>query len=139
MVLSICIPTFNRNRQLDNCLNSILIASRNVKNFEFEVCISDNVSPDDVMPIIDKYKKELNIKINKNKNLGFAVNALKSINLASGKFVWFLGDDDLILPKTLEYLKIFDENSSVEYFFINSYHLDIASLDEFSHPLILIT
>lgn len=136
MELSICIPTFNRNRQLDNCLNSILIASRNVKNFEFEVCISDNASPDDVMPIIDKYKKELNIKINKNKkNLGFAVNALKSINLASGKFAWFLGDDDLILPKTLEYLKkIFDENSSVEYFFINSYHLDIASLDEFSHP-----
>ena len=67
MELSICIPTFNRNRQLDNCLNSILIASRNVKNFEFEVCISDNASPDDVMPIIDKYKKELNIKINKNK------------------------------------------------------------------------
>ena len=63
------------------------------------------------------------------------INALKSINLASGKFAWFLGDDDLLLPKTLQYLKkIFEENSSVEYFFINSYHLDVASLDDFSHP-----
>ena len=44
MILSICIPTYNRLENLDNCLNSILISSKNVKNFDFEVCISDNFS-----------------------------------------------------------------------------------------------
>lgn len=136
MQLSICIPTYNRVRQLDNCLNSILIASKKVDDFDFEICVSDNASKDDVNLIIEKYKKDLNIKFNKNKeNLGFAVNALKSINLASGKFAWFIGDDDLILPQTLHYLKnIFNNNLSVEYFFINSYHLNINHLKEFSHP-----
>ena len=136
MQLSICIPTYNRVRQLDNCLNSILIASKKVVDFDFEICVSDNASKEDVNLIIEKYKKDLNIKTNKNKeNLGFAVNALKSINLASGKFAWFIGDDDLILPQTLHYLKnIFNNNLSVEYFFINSYHLNIKHLKEFSHP-----
>ena len=44
MQLSICIPTFNRLDCLENCLNSIFISSKNVQDFEFEVCISDNNS-----------------------------------------------------------------------------------------------
>ena len=46
-ILSICIPSFNRLDCLENCLESILISSQNVKNFEFEVCISDNFSDKD--------------------------------------------------------------------------------------------
>ena len=41
--LSICIPTFNRIHLLDNCLNSIKIASSK-SNLNIEVCISDNHS-----------------------------------------------------------------------------------------------
>ena len=56
--LSICIPTYNRIECLDNCLNSILIAKKK-HNFNFEVCISDNCSKDDVKKIIDKSKEEI--------------------------------------------------------------------------------
>ena len=66
MILSICIPSFNRLDCLDNCLNSILISSKNVENFNFEVCISDNCSEQDPIDIINKYNKELNITFNKN-------------------------------------------------------------------------
>ena len=31
MLLSICIPTFNRSEKLDNCLNSILISIQNAR------------------------------------------------------------------------------------------------------------
>ena len=55
MILSICIPTYNRINQLDNCLNSILISKKNVDNFNFEVCISDNNSQEDTESIIKKY------------------------------------------------------------------------------------
>jgi len=34
MILSICIPNYNRPKSLNNCLNSIHIASKNTK-FEF--------------------------------------------------------------------------------------------------------
>ena len=48
MLLSICIPTLDRQEHLDNCLNSILISSKNTSNLKFEVCISDNGSDYDV-------------------------------------------------------------------------------------------
>ena len=119
MMFSICIPTFNREQHLNNCLNSILLASKNVKDFEFEVCVSDNNSNYNIEDIIQKYKSSINIKFNKNKkNLGFSLNAIKSVNMASGKFAWLIGNDDLILPHTLLKIKnLIFKNPEVEYFF----------------------
>ena len=136
MILSICIPTYNRVNQLDNCLNSILISKRNVDNFNFEICVSDNNSEGDTESIIKKYNKELKIKYNRNeKNLGFAVNGIKSISMAEGEFSWMIGNDDLILPKTLSKLKnLLQDNLDKDYFFINSYHLKSSYLDKFPAP-----
>jgi len=136
MILSICIPTFNRINQLDNCLNSILISKKNVDNFSFEVCISDNNSEEDTESIIKKYTKELVIKYNKNKkNYGFAINGIKTISMADGEFSWMIGNDDLLLPKTLAKLKsLLNSNSDKDYFFINSYHLESSYLDKFPSP-----
>ena len=63
--LSICIPNYNRIECLDDCLNSILISSKNVNNFNFEICISDNFSDINPISVIQKYKNELNIKFEK--------------------------------------------------------------------------
>ena len=86
MILSICIPSYNRLNCLDNCLNSILIASKNVDNFDFEVCVSDNNSAKDPIEIINKYKKNFKITYNRNKeNLGFALNAIKTVRYLNWK------------------------------------------------------
>lgn len=136
MLISICIPTYNRPRSLENCLNSISISKKNIPNFNFEVCISDNSNDDLSEQVVNKYKKILHIKYNKNeKNLGFGINALKSINLASGEFSWMMGDDDLILPNTLSDLEdILNKNKDKDYFFINSFFLKTDFLEKFSHP-----
>jgi glycosyltransferase involved in cell wall biosynthesis len=137
MQLSICIPTFNRIDHLDNCINSILISANYVKDFDFEVCISDNFSSDDVEIVINKYKNLLNIKFQKNpKNLGFALNAIKTISMAQGDYAWLIGNDDLLLPETLKKIKeLFISNQDVEYFFINSYFLNSKVLENFEKPL----
>ena len=140
MILSICIPTYNRVKQLDNCLNSILISKRNVENFNFEICVSDNNSAEDTESTIKKYSKELKIKYNKNKeNLGFAINGIKSVKMAEGEFSWMIGNDDLILPETLTKLKdLLQNNFDKDYFFINSYHLELAYLvadHRYSRPI----
>jgi len=136
MILSICIPTYNRVEQLDNCLNSILIAKNKVDNFRFEICISDNNSSKDSYKIVEKYNKELDIKFRKNeKNLGFAINAIKVVSMAKGEYSWLIGNDDLLIPETLVYLKyLLKENSSADYFFINSYHLESNYLKKFTNP-----
>jgi|TARA_B110000037_G_C17049183_1_gene476992 glycosyltransferase involved in cell wall biosynthesis len=124
--LSICIPTYNRIECLNNCLNSILIAKKNNYNFNFEVCISDNCSKENVKKIIDKYSSSLNISFSQNSNnLGLGVNILKAVSLAKGEYVWILGNDDLLLPNTFFYLeRLFTDNTIVDFFYINSFHLD---------------
>ncbi len=127
--LSICIPTYNRIECLDNCLNSILIAKKK-HNFNFEVCISDNCSKDDVKKIIDKYDNFFDIIFHRNlTNLGLGVNILKAVSLAKGEFVWLLGNDDLLLPETFLHLeKILKNNFSVDFFYINSYHINSSTI-----------
>jgi len=136
MILSICIPTYNRVNQLDNCLNSILISKKKVDNFNFEICISDNCSEEDTESIIKKYNKELTIKYNRNeKNFGFAINGIKTVSMAKGEYSWMIGNDDLILPKTLLKLKnLLQNNLDNDYFFINSYHLESSYLKNFPTP-----
>jgi len=136
MLLSICIPTYNRIDSLNDCLNSIFIADKNQNNLEYEVCISDNGSEEDTDKIIEMYKSKLKIKYNKNeKNLGFALNAIKTVSMSQGDYIWMIGNDDLLMPDALNKLqKIFKENNDVEYFFINSFHLSLEFIKKHKRP-----
>jgi len=133
MKLSICIPTFRD--KIQNCLNSIYLASLNSK-LDFEVCISDNGSDYDVIDIVKEFNNKLKIKVNKNKsNIGYMANLLKVISLTEGEFVWSIGDDDLLMPHSLNRLeKLFEKNIDVDFFFINSFHLDYKYIDSFEFP-----
>ena len=83
MLLSICIPTYNRPESLLNCLNSLA----KQKNKDFEVCISDNCSKKNIKNLIKPFGKKLKIVYNRNKkNLGFALNVLKVSSMARGEF-----------------------------------------------------
>ena len=133
--LSICIPTYNRAQHLSNCLQS-LISMRRPKGFQFEICISDNGSNDNTKEIVDKAKEDIDINYSKNKsNLGIARNFLKVVSMAKGEFVWLIGDDDLLLPHTLDTLEVlFNKHKSVNFFYINSYLLDTDYILSFPQP-----
>ena len=135
MILSICIPTYNRPANLPNCLNSILISKRKT-NLKFEICISDNGSNYNVKKIIKPFKKKLNIRVNRNKkNLGYAFNLLKSVSMAKGEFVWCIGDDDLLVPKALKKINsLILKNENIDFYYINSFHLNNNYLNKFKKP-----
>ena len=135
MLFSICIPTYNRPEQLRNCLNSIAIAKKKI-NIDFEVCISDNCSDFNIVKIIKNFKPLLNIKFNRNKkNLGFALNLLKVISIAKGEFVWTIGDDDLLTTDSIKSINhLILNNLEVDFFYINSYHLNSDYLKKFPTP-----
>lgn len=132
MLISICIPTYDRPEQLLNCINSLSLQTK--KNFE--VCISDNCSKVNIKKLIQPFKKKLKIKFKKNnKNLGFAVNLLKVSQMASGEFIWFLGDDDLLIPSAIKKLtQIIEANYNADFFWVNSFYLDSLYLKKFKEP-----
>lgn len=136
ILLSICIPTYNRPSHLENCLESIFISKKNCSKINFEICISDNGSKHNIKKIVNRYKSKLNIKFHRfNRNFGITTNFLKVVDMASGEFVWTIGNDDLILPVTLSKVyNLLKKYKNVDYFFINSYHLNSSYLDNFKHP-----
>ena len=53
--------------------------------------------------------------------------------MAKGEFVWMLGNDDLFTRHIL--LKnLINKNSEVDFFYINSFHLNSEILDKLSFP-----
>jgi len=134
--LSICIPTYNRPIHLENCLEAIYISKKNCKALNLEVCVSDNGSKHNIRSIIQRYKKKLNINFNRfKKNEGITVNFLKAVEMAKGEFVWTIGNDDLILPRSLQIINnLLNKHKDVDYYFINAYILHKSFLDKFSHP-----
>ena len=119
-LLSICIPTFNRPKHLKNFLNSILISKKNSPNFSFEVCISENGENKKTENIISNFSKKIPIKFNRNfTNIGITRNIIKVVEMSNAKFSWILGDDDLILPKTLQNLNhMFKNFDDIDYFLL---------------------
>ena len=115
-----------------NCLNSLVLQT----NKNFEVCISDNCSDKSIFNLVNPYKKKLNLKINKNKkNLGFALNALKVSSMAKGEFIWFIGDDDLLVKDAIARLqKLILKNKECDFFWVNSFYLNSEYLKRFSFP-----
>ena len=136
MLLSICIPNFNRGKYLNNCLNSILLA-KSKSSLKFEICISDNGSKENISSIINIYKsKGLNIHYKKsNKNLGFGLNFYKVVKMAKGEFIWLIGNDDLLYIDALKKIEnLFKKNKNVDFFFINSSHLNSKIVFQNNQP-----
>jgi len=133
--LSICIPTYNRARHLENCLNSIVTASFSC-NCAIQVCVSDNHSIDYTENVVNQAKSLIDIKYHKNEsNLGIPKNFLQVVSMAKGEFVWLIGDDDLLLPDSLTRLhSLLDKFSDVDFFYVNSYHLNAEYLEQYAHP-----
>ena len=68
-------------------------------------CISDNCSKQNIAKVIKPFKKKLNIRFNKNKKKPwFCYECVKGIINGQGKFIWFLGDDDLVVNNSINYL-----------------------------------
>lgn len=96
--LTIGIPTYNRARFLDVCLNSLCIDVGN--NPEVEIFVSDNASVDTTEAVVKKYQaKYTNIKYHKQPtNIGVDKNIQTLASNAKGKYIKFQGDDDMFNP-----------------------------------------
>jgi glycosyltransferase involved in cell wall biosynthesis len=114
-LLSICIPTFNRSSYLN--INLQYLSSQPDIN-QVQIVISDNCSTDDTKSVVDKYNN-LNIKYSKNKeNFGLCDNIDLAINQADGKYVWLMGDDDVLMNNSIPYVLKLLTSDNINLFFI---------------------
>jgi glycosyltransferase involved in cell wall biosynthesis len=93
--LSIIIPTKNRYNCLIPVVESILT---NINRLDFEIVIQDNSDfNEEVISFIDKNKKDSRIKYFYTKHsIPISENTIKAIDNSSGKYLCFIGDDDMV-------------------------------------------
>ncbi len=105
-LLSICIPTWNRSKLLSISLKSFSEQLSSIDISEIEFFVSDNCSDDDTPHVVRSFIEQgLPITYNKNpENIGAAKNFIKCMQWASGKYIWLLGDDDLLKPGSVEFI-----------------------------------
>jgi len=116
-ILSIYIPTYNRALILHRLLSTLYGYFDLNEEFKklVQIVVSDNASSDKSKDVCDIF---LNLDSSHNffkyhrndENIGALNNFVQAPEICNSKYIWIMGDDDLILlhyiPKVLEYLKV---------------------------------
>ena len=111
VLISIIIATYNANRHIEECLQSI--AEQKEKNVE--VIIIDGVSTDNTFDIVKKYEEVLAITFISENDKGIYDAMNKGTALAKGRWYYFLGSDDTLLPGFSEMAGKLKDHSTVYY------------------------
>lgn len=107
MMFSVIVPIYNVEKYLPQCIESVL--SQTFK--DFELLLIDDGSPDNSGVICDDYaKKDNRIKVIHKKNEGVSVARNKGMEVATGKYIWFLDSDDFMVNSAMKSIMDFIEN-----------------------------
>lgn len=91
IILSICIPTYNRAEYLDKNLQSIMEQIKDTD--EVEVIVSDDTSTDNTEQIVNKYTATNKVIYKRNTtNIGADSNIIQVLALGSGNYVKLMND-----------------------------------------------
>lgn len=101
-LLSICITTYNRAGWLALSLRNLArLLPQPVPEVEIVVC--DNTSSDNTPEVVKPYLDRPDFRYQRNpRNVGMLGNLRETAHLARGRHVWILGDDDLIMPGSVQ-------------------------------------
>jgi abequosyltransferase len=102
-LFSVCIPAYNRAQHLKELLDSVF-----AQDFrDFEVVICEDLSPEreQIAAIVREYQSrypEVLRYFENEQNLGYDGNLRNLVRTASGKFCFFMGNDDIMCPGALQ-------------------------------------
>ncbi len=120
-LLSICIPTYNRSKFLRVMLQALLPQVTEWSD-EVEVWVLDNCSTDETATVVEESRTLGRFRsVRHSQNLGPVKNVIKGpAELATGKYVWVLGDHNLMMPGALgQLLNILKSQPDRRFFYAN--------------------
>ncbi len=100
--VSVVIPIYNAERTIEDCINCIVKQTLT----SWQLILVNDGSTDGTKTLIEKYKEDSRIVIYEQENQGVSVARNKGIELATGKYMFFLDSDDIIDEDLLQ--KAFD-------------------------------
>jgi len=112
MLISICIPTYNGERFLQEALDSC----KNQTHREIEVIISDDASTDHTLDICRKFREtaDFPVFINSHTPAGIGANWNNCIINSNGEYIKFLFQDDVLQPDCIERLLFYSRQHNLK-------------------------
>lgn len=109
-LLSIIVPAYNVERELEKCIGSCL--KQDIPQDSYEIIIVNDGSTDNTFKfatlIADKHKS---VSVINQKNMGLSGARNTGLKYANGKYVWFVDSDDYIKPNVLgNMIRLADNN-----------------------------
>ncbi|MBF0125165.1 MAG: glycosyltransferase family 2 protein [Magnetococcales bacterium] len=119
IMLTICLPTFNRAEVLRETLLSLMY----VKEWPFavEILVSDDASPDHTSAVIEEVKAQhlpMIRSVRYDHNIGSFRNMVALYRSARGRYATYLADDDRLIPeRVLTIISYLEANPTVVSYF----------------------
>ena len=102
--LSFIVPFYNVEPYIEECIRSLY--NQDIPWAEYEVICVDDCSPDGSRAIVERLQKAYPtlrlLKTPENLRQGGARNM--GLDVAQGKYIWFVDSDDYIMPNCLKYM-----------------------------------
>lgn len=136
ILLSICIPSYNRPEEIYRLLQSIDIQESD--KVEIVICEDHAPKREAVRDRVELFKGQSRysvLYIENTANMGYDKNLRECIRNASGRWIMFMGDDDVIISDTMDkYMKFLEENDNLGYV-LRSYETlhDDGSTEQFKY------
>lgn len=99
--VAVIIPVYNVEKYLPQCLDSVI--NQTLSDIEI-ICVNDGSTDKSGKILAEFAAKDKRIKVINQQNQGQSVARNKGLQLASGKYIFFVDSDDFIHRQTLEYL-----------------------------------
>jgi abequosyltransferase len=102
-LFSICIPAYNRTHHLTALLDSIV--AQDFRDFEIVICEDRSREREQIAIVAHDYQSRypgLLRYFENEENLGYDGNVRNLVEKASGRFCFFMGNDDIMCPGALE-------------------------------------
>jgi len=102
-LFSICIPAYNRAHHLVTLLDSIF--AQDFRDFEIVICEDKSPEREAIAAIVGEYESRYPGMLRyfeNEENLGYDGNIRNLVEKAAGEFCFFMGNDDIMCPGTLE-------------------------------------
>lgn len=113
--LSIVIPVYNLENYIAQTLDSCL--KQNISAEEYEIiCINDGSKDNSVKVILEYQSNHSNVRLHTQENAGVSAARNKGMELAEGKYIWFVDGDDCVATNCLKGLLEMLEVNDIDIF-----------------------
>lgn len=125
VLLTIIIPTFNRQRHLFRLLDSLACELQGHEG-RVVVIIGDNASSDETPSVVSYFQAKYasTIALRHPENIGADENFCRCIELVKSRYFWIIGDDDLPKRGVLSKIVNLLQEEDVDILYLNSEWLD---------------